>query len=191
MSGDTAREILVGYKNKEEWDAVRSLTNLANDWATCPHWLEFRHWTFDELQSAAAPPPLSNKRTNDPTLPPALLHYQELMPRTTPKISDRAADLMKEDVGKIEQADSIMTEINEIRSKIKAVESALGSFVDFETEEERRKYLKGRLTVMPQLKIYIGFTETKLQEKETQLQEKENLLLAQQGKSTCPLFLSV
>jgi hypothetical protein len=104
-----------------------------------------------------------------------------------------------------------MADIAEIKEKIKAVEFALGTFADYENEEERRKFLRQNFTAVPGLKTYFGFSEDKLQDEKKQLQdekkqlqdalnrlqekekelqreknlllEKENLLLAQQQGS--------
>eukprot|EP01031_Cornospumella_fuschlensis_P045176 gene45176-55263_t len=85
-----------------------------------------------------------------------------------------------------------MADIAEIQLKIRAVEFALGTFADYEKEEERRNFLKQKFTAIPGLKTYFSFSETKLQDALSKLQEKENLLLAQQqgwssGSVTGPL----
>ena len=79
-----------------------------------------------------------------------------------------------------------MADITEIQLK-KAIQFALGSFADYESEEERRKFLRQNFTAVPGLKTYFGFSEDKLQDalsalskQQNLLQEKENLLLAQQ-----------
>jgi len=73
-----------------------------------------------------------------------------------------------------------MADIAEIQLKIKAVEFALGSFADYENEEERRIFLRQNFTAIRGLKTYFGFSETQLQDEKKQLQEKENLLLSLQ-----------
>eukprot|EP00981_Chlorochromonas_danica_P012194 scaffold4614_cov180-Ochromonas_danica.AAC.1 len=70
--------------------------------------------------------------------------------------------------------------IAEIRTKIKAVEVALGTFADFDNQEERRIYMRQNFAVIPVLKTYFGFSEAKLQDVLNKLLEKENLLLTQQ-----------
>lgn len=73
-----------------------------------------------------------------------------------------------------------MANIAEIQLKIKAVEFALGTFADYENEEERRNFLRQNFTAIPWLKTYFGFSEDKLQDA---LTRNENLLLTQeQGK---------
>ena len=96
-----------------------------------------------------------------------------------------------------------MADIAEIQLKIKNVEFALGSFADYENEEERRNFLRQNFTAIPGLKTYYGFSETELkekkkqlqnekkqlQEKENLLQEKENLLLSlQRGRNIMLVF---
>ena len=76
-----------------------------------------------------------------------------------------------------------MADITEIQLKIKAVEFSLGSFADYEIEEERRKFLRQNFSAVPGLKTYFDFPRDKLQDALNKLQEKENLLLAlQQGR---------
>jgi hypothetical protein len=83
-----------------------------------------------------------------------------------------------------------MTDIAEIQLKIKAVEFALGTFADYENEEERRNFLRQNFTAIPGLKTYFDFPKDKLQDGKNLLLEKENLLLAQQqGRIYC--FVSV
>ncbi len=86
-----------------------------------------------------------------------------------------------------------MADIAEIQLKIKAVEFALGTFADYENEEERRNFLRQNFTAIPGLKTYFDFTKdelkdalnklqdalNKLQDALNKLLEKENLLLAQ------------
>ncbi len=89
-----------------------------------------------------------------------------------------------------------MADIAEIQLKIKAVEFALGTFADYENEEERRNFLRQNFTAIPGLKTYFGFSETKLQDALNKLQdalnklqEKENLLLAlQRGRNIMLVF---
>jgi hypothetical protein len=73
-----------------------------------------------------------------------------------------------------------MADIAEIQLEIKAVKFALGTFADYESEEERRNFLRQNFTAVPGLKTYFGFSEDKLQDALNKLQEMENLLLAQQ-----------
>ena len=77
--------------------------------------------------------------------------------------------------------------IAEIQSEIKAVKFALGTFADYENEEERRNFLRQNFTPIPGLKTYFGFSEFELKDA---LKKQENLLLAQQkGRIYC--FVSV
>jgi len=69
-----------------------------------------------------------------------------------------------------------MADIAEIQLKIKAVEFALGSFADYENEEERRIFLRQNFTAIRGLKTYFGFSETQLQDEKKQLQDEKNLL---------------
>eukprot|EP01039_Chlorochromonas_danica_P003794 gene3795-4144_t len=81
--------------------------------------------------------------------------------------------------------------IAEIRTKIKAVEVALGTFADFDNQEERRIYMRQNFAIIPVLKTYFGFSEAKLQDVLNKLLEKENLLLTQQqqGELSLSFFL--
>ncbi len=84
-----------------------------------------------------------------------------------------------------------MTDITEIQSEIKAVKFALGTFADYEHQEERRNFLRQNFSTVPGLKTYFGFSEDKLQEALNKLQHEKNLLLAQQGKHLSLCFLTV
>ncbi len=75
--------------------------------------------------------------------------------------------------------------IHEIELKIKAVEYALGSFADYDNEQERKKNLRENLTAIPGLKTFFSFSEVELKDAlllllKDKLQEKENLSRAQQ-----------
>lgn len=72
-----------------------------------------------------------------------------------------------------------MADIAEIQMKIKAVEFALGSFADYENEEN---FLRQNFSAIPGLKTYFVFSETELKDEEKQLQEMEILLLALQKR---------
>lgn len=52
--------------------------------------------------------------------------------------------------------------MHEIEHKIKAIEFAIESFVDFNNEEERCAYLKSHIELYPCLKTYIFFNITDL-----------------------------
>ena len=79
----------------------------------------------------------------------------------------------------------IKAEKASILLKIQAVEFALGSFADYENEEERKDFLKKNFISVPGLKTYFSFSVDKLQDalgkKENQLQKKENLLLEKEN----------
>eukprot|EP00981_Chlorochromonas_danica_P003125 scaffold622_cov174-Ochromonas_danica.AAC.1 len=81
-----------------------------------------------------------------------------------------------------------MADIAEIQMKIKAVEFALGSFADYENEEERRNFLRQNFSAIPGLKTYFVFSETELKDEEKQLQEMEILLLALQKRDSSNQF---
>ena len=66
-----------------------------------------------------------------------------------------------------------MADIAEIQLKIRAVEFALGTFADYENEDERRIFLRQNFTAIPGLKTYFRFPETKLQDTLNKLQEKK------------------
>ena len=70
-----------------------------------------------------------------------------------------------------------MANIHEIELKIKAVEFALGSFADYDNEQERKFFLKKNLTAIPGLRTYFGFSEDKLQDALNKQQDEKNLLL--------------
>jgi hypothetical protein len=61
-----------------------------------------------------------------------------------------------------------MTDIAEVRLEIKAVEFSLGSFADYQIEEERRNFLRQNFSAVPGLKTYFGFSETKQQDEKKQ-----------------------
>ncbi len=67
-----------------------------------------------------------------------------------------------------------MANIHEIELKIKAVEFALGSFADYDNEQERKIFLKKNLTAIPGLRTYFGFSEDKLQNALNKLQDALN-----------------
>eukprot|EP01039_Chlorochromonas_danica_P001723 gene1723-1882_t len=78
-----------------------------------------------------------------------------------------------------------MADIAEIQMKIKAVEFALGSFADYENEEN---FLRQNFSAIPGLKTYFVFSETELKDEEKQLQEMEILLLALQKRDSSNQF---
>ena len=77
-----------------------------------------------------------------------------------------------------------MADISEIQLEIKAMKFALGTFADYENEEERRKFLRENFTAIKELKTYFSFSEDKLQDTLNKLQIllllRDNLLLIQQ-----------
>eukprot|EP01031_Cornospumella_fuschlensis_P038480 gene38480-46772_t len=66
-----------------------------------------------------------------------------------------------------------MSAIAEIETKIRAIEFALGSFADYDNDDEagRQNFLRANFTAVPGLNIYFEDTYDKLRENNTLLQE--------------------
>lgn len=91
-----------------------------------------------------------------------------------------------------------MADTAEIELKIKAVEFALGSFADYENDEERKQCLRRNFTAIPGLKTYFDFSKVELKDEKKQLQalallRGRDIMLVFQSNSysmLCALFRS-
>ena len=94
--------------------------------------------------------------------------------------------------GEIETSVYFVNRMDQVTAEINFVKVALGSFEDFQDEDQRKAYLKSKLalitdeTLRDQLKGYVRCSEDKLQDQLNELQRKENLLQEEKLKMMAP-----